>query len=252
MNTEVINEKLYNVFTANSSADFKVHTIEDQIYLCWREYNLEGENGGSDIYVVVKSDDTWTSPVRLTTTEGYVDGFAVGMLGGDLSAVYCRTEVTFSEDSFETVSDLCSQSIMFTDTNLEIIDIHYDPSDLFDDDNLTIDISIKNNGLLESSEFVLKWGSNTNQQIANVTVEIAPGATKKVFMEYKLQGEESIFEVVIEDGNGIVDSKKIQIGYADFSISAEQQMVGNISHLNTTVRNKNKMHKAKSLALNYL
>jgi len=237
-------ETVSQSLSADSAADFDVIADEDNAYILYRVYNTEGENGGSDLYAITSTASGWTSPVRLTETAGYVDSFDAVWSDGALLTVYRRTDVTFTADSFDTTSDLCS-ALIRPAVSLKVTDITYDHEELFDDDQLTLTVCVTNRGTLPADAYTLTVGGRTE----TYAEPIASGETKELTVVCTIAEDTSFATVTVSDASGVSHSESIAVAFADFTVAAEGKLLGEKPFVNVTLRNEGSMSGSGTLSL---
>ncbi len=221
---DVVSDSLF----ANCAADFDVITSAGDAYLLYRVYHTEGDNGGCDIYAMKQDGDTWAAPIRLTTVDGYVDSFAAMVADGAMHLVYRRTDVTFTEDDFTTVSVLHVEQIVPAVASV-ITDVSYDYEDLFDDDTVTLFVSVTNKGFETANGF----------RIGDVTYTetVASGATVTVEYSHTLIADTANATITLTDENGMTDTASVTVGYGDFRVSAEPKTIGGMAYISAVAGN---------------
>ncbi len=224
---------LTDALTADSTADFDVVTMDGVKHIFYREYNTEGEHGGSDIYVIRESGDGWTLPVRLTETEGYIDSYDAIAMNGNIQVVYRRTDVTFTEDDMTAVSALHAETIAPA-VALTVSDITFDHEELFDDKTVTLTVSVTNNGINAANGFRAAvdgiYVDYTDTVEAGETVEIDITAALPPYGETDLT-------VTVTDEIGMTTAEAVTVGYADFTVSLEPKTIGGTPYINASVSN---------------
>lgn len=241
-----ITETVIADLSADSNPDFRVVTEEEMRVVLYRVHNTEGENGGSDLYAVCSIDgEEWNLPVRITFTDGYVDSGDALITDNGLLTVFRRTDVIFTEESFETSSDLRCALVRWNPLP-EIIDVDYDYFDLYDDGELTLHVTVKNNGLYpvhgltvnaetftaELPEAVILPGYAEEFEIVyplptSVSEEIALNVSAMSTEETLLQTTE-----LAED-----NATMLRIGYADLAVFAEWKSLNETPYLSISLKN---------------
>ncbi len=220
-----------NQLTHDSAADFEVISSDGEKYILYRVYNTEGEHGGCDIYAIINDGTKWSAPVRLTTTDGYVDSFDAIFVDGSILSVYRRTTPVFSETSIETYCELCSMTISPA-ISLKIENIDFSDEDLFDDDKVTLKVTVANHGIGTANGFTLSAGSATKV----FDTVLAPGAATEVEIEYSFVDQKDP-TVTVTDENGGYSIQIADVYHFDFETLAEINYVGKKCYLNTIVCN---------------
>lgn len=226
---------------ADVSANYQLLTRNDMLHIVYSADDPDSEEGGSRLYVNVQIDDTWKTDeviLPLTDNTGYIDSFDVIEADGSLLTVYRRTDVTFTEDSFTTASDLCVQ--YETDVSeLRITGIQYDEEDLFGDTAVTLTVSVTNSGLADAKGYTLTVGGNESLYFEE---SISSGATAEAVIEYTmLESDGAEVTVLLTDENGIPDTADVTLGYADYSAEAEAMLIAGTPYASITIRNNGSM-----------
>jgi len=227
---------------AEITSDFELITMEDGIHVFYTAANSEGEHGGSRVYeTIYTEEDSWETAERVlpvTENEGYVDRFDVVAAENALITAYRRTDVTFTEDSFTTASDLCVQYEPFA-VELTITDIQYEEGDLFGDATVALTVNVTNNGHVDAEGYTLRVGGNEAKYFADT---VASGATSEAVIEYTmLEADGAEVDVTVTDENGKTDCTSVILGYSDFITSAEAKQIAGESYGCITVRNNGNM-----------
>ena len=232
--------------SADTAVDFQVLADGDERAVMLRVHNTEGENGSSAIHLLRLIDGEWSLPVRMTHTDGYVDSCS-GLLDGDgILTVYRHTHVTFGEETFDTVSDLCWDNLVFAES-LEILDVEYDYEDLMDGDTLSLTLHVRNNGAAPSRGVMVLIGNDFSESVSR---RIPAGASAEIPVVYPMP-ENPDTEIVIEvyrlqtssvyaataSEDVLQDSESIRLGYADFSVTAVRKIITGTPYLSISVTN---------------
>ncbi len=197
---------------------------------------------GSDIYGVFY-DEEWSLPVRVTKTESdrYVDAFATTYSGDELLIPYLSTSVVFDETDFDTSSNLCFTTVDFG-YDLTIEDVYIDYDKLIQEKTGEMEIIVTNNGLSKVESVKIDIPELSYSQ--SKSVKVKPGETVKIVVDFDLP--ETITEDELQlsvtpteksDINPEDNQFVFKLGYTDFSVSAEQKIIGNIDHILVCVTN---------------
>jgi len=222
-----------DVLTAENTIDIDVITEADKTSLVARIGNTEGENGGSDLYIMENTGDGWTSPVRITTSEGYVDSSDTIVLDEKILTVYRRTEVTFADEELYLNCDLCSAYMERTPV-LKITDIRYDMEDLLDEDSVVLHIDVHNTGMGTAGAYSI---AVDGKHAETVTVEILPGEMQTTVVEYTIPDDAESIVVSVTDEYGMSEEKEITVKFVDFSVIAEAKVINDMPYVNAIVEN---------------
>jgi len=222
---------------AGVSADYQMMMFDDRLHVFYTSADPDSENGGTNLFVNVQdtvSGEMSAVSLPVTDNDGYVDSFHVIPLDGTLMTVYRRTDVTFTEDSFETTSDLC---VLYKEKapELQITDIRYDVYDLFGDDSITLTVSVTNSGLADAEGFSLQ----INAADAYVfTDTVRSGETIDVDIVYTiLDTDDTDASILLTDENGESSVASEPLLYSDFTVNAEGKNIADTRYANITVRN---------------
>lgn len=173
------------------SADYTVVDGGDsQLLICSSEKE-NAEETGRNLYAYVIRDGEVYEPVTLTDLEGYAAVPSGIWNGTAYEYLFTRTDVDITENTVTENTDLCITSVV-PQSRLVIGDIDYTQEKLMPDEDTSITIPVKNNGLTNCGEGKVQiiYNGNVIGQ-ADLEAGITSGETQNVTVDL----------TVPEDGN---------------------------------------------------
>ena len=227
------------------SADYTVVDGEDsQLLICSSEKE-NAEETGRNLYAYVIRDGEVYEPVTLTDLEGYAAVPSGIWNGTAYEYLFTRTDVDITENTVTENTDLCITSVV-PQSKLVIGDIDYTQEKLMPDEDTSITIPVKNNGLTNCGEGKVQivYNGNVIGQ-ADLEAGITSGETQDVTVDLTVPGDAVAKEILkveaISDKNTTADStKNIQSAGSELALSVEQEednitaIVDNNSAFDTT------------------
>lgn len=227
------------------SADYTVVDGGDsQLLICSSEKE-NAEETGRNLYAYVIRDGEVYEPVTLTDLEGYAAVPSGIWNGTAYEYLFTRTDVDITENTVTENTDLCITSVV-PQSKLVIGDIDYTQEKLMPDEDTSITIPVKNNGLTNCSEGRVQIVYNGNV-IGQADLEngITSGETQNVTVDLTVPedavAKETLKVEAISDKNTTADStKNIQSAGSELALSVEQEddnitaIVDNNSAFDTT------------------
>ena len=227
------------------SADYTVVDGGDsQLLICSSEKE-NAEETGRNLSASVLRDGEVYEPVTLTDLEGYAAVPSGIWNGTAYEYLFTRTDVDITENTVTENTDLCITSVV-PQSKLVIGDIDYTQEKLMPDEDTSITIPVKNNGLTNCSEGRVQIVYNGNV-IGQADLEngITSGETQNVTVDLTVPedavAKETLKVEAISDKNTTADStKNIQSAGSELALSVEQEddnitaIVDNNSAFDTT------------------
>ena len=227
------------------SADYTVVDGEDsQLLICSSEKE-NAEETGRNLYAYVIRDGEVYEPVTLTDLEGYAAVPSGIWNGTAYEYLFTRTDVDITENTVTENTDLCITSVV-PQSKLVIGDIDYTQEKLMPDEDTSITIPVKNNGLTNCGEGKVQivYNGNVIGQ-ADLEAGITSGETQDVTVNLTVPEDAAAKETLkveaISDKNTTADStKSIQSAGSELALSVKQEddnitaIVDNNSAFDTT------------------
>ena len=209
------------------SADYTVVDGGDsQLLICSSEKE-NAEETGRNLYAYVIRDGEVYEPVTLTDLEGYAAVPSGIWNGTAYEYLFTRTDVDITENTVTENTDLCITSVV-PQSKLVIGDIDYTQEKLMPDEDTSITIPVKNNGLTNCGEGKVQIVYNGNV-IGQADLEdgITSGETQNVTVDLTVPGDAAAKETLkveaISDKNTTADStKNIQSAGSELALSVKQ------------------------------
>ena len=210
------------------SADYTVVDGGDsQLLICSSEKE-NAEEAGRNLYAYVIRDGEVYEPVTLTDLEGYAAVPSGIWNGTAYEYLFTRTDVDITENTVTENTDLCITSVV-PQSRLVIGDIDYTQEKLMPDEDTSITIPVKNNGLTNCGEGKVQIVYNGNV-IGQVDLEagITSGETQNVTVDLTVPEDAAAKETLkveaISDKNTTADStKNIQSAGSELALSVKQE-----------------------------
>ena len=210
------------------SADYTVIDGEDsQLLICASEKE-NAEETGRDLYAYVIRDGEVYEPVTLTDLEGYAAVPSGIWNGTAYEYLFTRTDVTITENNVKESTDLCITSVV-PQSKLVIGDIDYTQEEMMPDEDASITVPVKNNGLTDCDEGSVQIVYN-GKVIGQADLEdgITAGETQKVTVNLTVPedvaAKETLKVEAISGENTTADStKNIQSAGSELALSVEQE-----------------------------
>ena len=210
------------------SADYTVVDGGDsQLLICSSEKE-NAEETGRNLYAYVIRDGEVYEPVTLTDLEGYAAVPSGIWNGTAYEYLFTRTDVDITENTVTENTDLCITSVV-PQSKLVIGDIDYTQEKLMPDEDTSITIPVKNNGLTNCGEGKVQiiYNGNVIGQ-ADLEAGITSGETQNVTVDLTVPGDAAAKETLkveaISDKNTTADStKKIQSAGSELALSVKQE-----------------------------
>ena len=210
------------------SADYTVVDGEDsQLLICSSEKE-NTEETGRNLYAYVIRDGEVYEPVTLTDLEGYAAVPSGIWNGTAYEYLFTRTDVDITENTVTENTDLCITSVV-PQSKLVIGDIDYTQEEVMPDEDASITIPVKNNGLTNCGEGKVQIIYNGNV-IGQADLEngITSGETQNVTVDLTVPEDAAAKETLkveaISDKNTIADStKNIQSAGSELALSVKQE-----------------------------
>ena len=210
------------------SADYTVVDGGDsQLLICSSEKE-NAEETGRNLYAYVIRDGEVYEPVTLTDLEGYAAVPSGIWNGTAYEYLFTRTDVDITENTVTENTDLCITSVV-PQSKLVIGDIDYTQEKLMPDEDASITIPVKNNGLTNCGEGRVQIVYNGNV-IGQADLEdgITSGETQNVTVDLTVPGDAAAKETLkveaISDKNTTADStKNIQSAGSELALSVKQE-----------------------------
>lgn len=194
------------------SADYTVVDGGDsQLLICSSEKE-NAEETGRNLYAYVIRDGEVYEPVTLTDLEGYAAVPSGIWNGTAYEYLFTRTDVDITENTVTENTDLCITSVV-PQSKLVIGDIDYTQEKLMPDEDTSITIPVKNNGLTNCGEGKVQIVYNGNV-IGQADLEngITSGETQNVTVDLTVPEDAAAKETLkveaISDKNTTADSTK--------------------------------------------
>lgn len=227
------------------SADYTVVDGEDsQLLICSSEKE-NAEETGRNLYAYVIRDGEVYEPVTLTDLEGYAAVPSGIWNGTAYEYLFTRTDVDITENTVTENTDLCITSVV-PQSKLIIGDIDYTQEEVMPDEDTSITIPVKNNGLTNCGEGKVQivYNGNVIGQ-ADLENRITSGETQDVTVNLTVPGDAVAKEILkveaISDKNTTADStKNIQSAGSELALSVKQEdnnitaVINNTSAFDTT------------------
>ena len=227
------------------SADYTVVDGEDsQLLICSSEKE-NAEETGRNLYAYVIRDGEVYEPVTLTDLEGYAAVPSGIWNGTAYEYLFTRTDVDITENTVTENTDLCITSVV-PQSRLVIGDIDYTQEKLMPDEDTSITIPVKNNGLTNCGEGKVQivYNGNVIGQ-ADLEAGITSGETQNVTVDLTVPEDAAAKETLkveaISDKNTTADStKNIQSAGSELALSVKQEddnitaVINNTSAFDTT------------------
>ena len=210
------------------SADYTVVDGGDsQLLICSSEKE-NAEESGRNLYAYVIRDGEVYEPVTLTDLEGYAAVPSGIWNGTAYEYLFTRTDVDITENTVTENTDLCITSVV-PQSKLVIGDIDYTQEKLMPDEDTSITIPVKNNGLTNCGEGKVQiiYNGNVIGQ-ADLEAGITSGETQNVTVDLTVPGDAAAKETLkveaISDKNTTADStKNIQSAGSELALSVKQE-----------------------------
>ena len=210
------------------SADYTVVDGEDsQLLICSSEKE-NAEETGRNLYAYVIRDGEVYEPVTLTDLEGYAAVPSGIWNGTAYEYLFTRTDVDITENTVTENTDLCITSVV-PQSRLVIGDIDYTQEKLMPDEDTSITIPVKNNGLTNCGEGKVQivYNGNVIGQ-ADLEAGITSGETQNVTVDLTVPEDAAAKETLkveaISDKNTTADStKNIQSAGSELALSVKQE-----------------------------
>ena len=210
------------------SADYTVVDGGDsQLLICSSEKE-NAEETGRNLYAYVIRDGEVYEPVTLTDLEGYAAVPSGIWNGTAYEYLFTRTDVDITENTVTENTDLCITSVV-PQSKLVIGDIDYTQETLMPDEDTSITIQVKNNGLTNCGEGKVQiiYNGNVIGQ-ADLEAGITSGETQNVTVDLTVPGDAAAKETLkveaISDKNTTADStKNIQSAGSELALSVKQE-----------------------------
>ena len=210
------------------SADYTVVDGGDsQLLICSSEKE-NAEETGRNLYAYVIRDGEVYEPVTLTDLEGYAAVPSGIWNGTAYEYLFTRTDVNITENTVTENTDLCITSVV-PQSKLVIGDIDYTQEKLMPDEDASITIPVKNNGLTNCGEGRVQIIYNGNV-IGQADLEngITSGETQNVTVDLTVPEDAAAKETLkveaISDKNTTADStKNIQSAGSELALSVKQE-----------------------------
>ena len=227
------------------SADYTVVDGEDsQLLICSSEKE-NAEETGRNLYAYVIRDGEVYEPVTLTDLEGYAAVPSGIWNGTAYEYLFTRTDVDITENTVTENTDLCITSVV-PQSKLVIGDIDYTQEKLMPDEDTSITVPVKNNGLTNCGEGKVQIVYNGNV-IGQADLEngITSGETQDVTVNLTVPEDAAAKETLkveaISDKNTTADAtKNIQSAGSELALSVKQEdnnitaVINNTSAFDTT------------------
>ena len=210
------------------SADYTVVDGGDsQLLICSSEKE-NAEKTGRNLYAYVIRDGEVYEPVTLTDLEGYAAVPSGIWNGTAYEYLFTRTDVDITENTVTENTDLCITSVV-PQSRLVIGDIDYTQEKLMPDEDTSITIPVKNNGLTNCGEGKVQiiYNGNVIGQ-ADLEAGITSGETQNVTVDLTVPEDAAAKETLkveaISDKNTTADStKSIQSAGSELALSVKQE-----------------------------
>ena len=210
------------------SADYTVVDGGDsQLLICSSEKE-NAEETGRNLYAYVIRDGEVYEPVTLTDLEGYAAVPSGIWNGTAYEYLFTRTDVDITENTVTENTDLCITSVV-PQSRLVIGDIDYTQEKLMPDEDTSITIPVKNNGLTNCGEGKVQiiYNGNVIGQ-ADLEAGITSGETQNVTVDLTVPEDAAAKETLkveaISDENTTADStKSIQSAGSELALSVKQE-----------------------------
>ena len=210
------------------SADYTVVDGGDsQLLICSSEKE-NAEETGRNLYAYVIRDGEVYEPVTLTDLEGYAAVPSGIWNGTAYEYLFTRTDVDITENTVTENTDLCITSVV-PQSRLVIGDIDYTQEKLMPDEDTSITIPVKNNGLTNCGEGKVQiiYNGNVIGQ-ADLEAGITSGETQNVTVDLTVPEDAAAKETLkveaISDKNTTADStKSIQSAGSELALSVKQE-----------------------------
>ena len=210
------------------SADYTVVDGGDsQLLICSSEKE-NAEETGRNLYAYVIRDGEVYEPVTLTDLEGYAAVPSGIWNGTAYEYLFTRTDVDITENTVTENTDLCITSVV-PQSRLVIGDIDYTQEKLMPDEDTSITIPVKNNGLTNCGEGKVQiiYNGNVIGQ-ADLEAGITSGETQNVTVDLTVPEDAAAKEILkveaISDKNTTADStKSIQSAGSELALSVKQE-----------------------------
>ena len=210
------------------SADYTVVDGGDsQLLICSSEKE-NAEETGRNLYAYVIRDGEVYEPVTLTDLEGYAAVPSGIWNGTAYEYLFTRTDVDITENTVTENTDLCITSVV-PQSRLVIGDIDYTQEKLMPDEDASITIPVKNNGLTNCGEGKVQiiYNGNVIGQ-ADLEAGITSGETQNVTVDLTVPEDAAAKETLkveaISDKNTTADStKNIQSAGSELALSVKQE-----------------------------
>ena len=210
------------------SADYTVVDGGDsQLLICSSEKE-NAEETGRNLYAYVIRDGEVYEPVTLTDLEGYAAVPSGIWNGTAYEYLFTRTDVDITENTVTENTDLCITSVV-PQSKLIIGDIDYTQEEVMPDEDTSITIPVKNNGLTNCGEGKVQiiYNGNVIGQ-ADLEAGITSGETQNVTVDLTVPKDAAAKETLkveaISDKNTTADStKNIQSAGSELALSVKQE-----------------------------
>lgn len=210
------------------SADYTVIDGEDsQLLICSSEKE-NAEEAGRNLYAYVIRDGEVYEPVTLTDLKGYAAVPSGIWNGTAYEYLFTRTDVTITENDVKENTDLCITSVV-PQSKLIIGDIDYTQEEMMPDEDVSITVPVKNNGLTDCDEGSVQVVHN-GKVIGQADLEdgITAGETQNITVNLTIPEDAAAKETLkveaISGENTTADStKNIQSAGSELALSVEQE-----------------------------
>lgn len=210
------------------SADYTVIDGEDsQLFICSSEKE-NTEETGRNLYAYVIRDGEVYEPVTLTDLKGYAAVPSGIWNGTAYEYLFTRTDVTITENTVKENTDLCITSVV-PQSKLVIGDIDYTQEEMMPDEDVSITVPVKNNGLTDCDEGSVQVVHN-GKVIGQADLEdgITSGQTQNITVDLTVPEDAAAKETLkveaISGENTTADSaKNIQSAGSELALSVEQK-----------------------------
>jgi len=203
---------------------------------------------GSDIYGIFY-DNGWGNPIKITDAGNsyYINAFDAYYKDDELLIPYLRTLVTFYEDGsgYSEECDFYSTLVEFNG-NITVSDPVFADSDLFDDDKLTVSLTINNsmNRKINGLRFTVTAPDGSEVDTLTTDSVILSGANEDVEFTFTLPDEitEGAYTITAVPLNGSDadesdNSVSMCLLYPDLVVNAKQTIIGTKTYIHVSVEN---------------
>ncbi len=178
--------EIVNVFDVDGNIDGNFSIVEavNGTQLIWTE---KDENGSSNIFSCVYSDNVWSDPVKVSENDKYITNLVAVCANGKIIGGCNRTEVFYDEETQEVTrgfTDLSCWSMEdFSDISIELFS--YREKDFIESGSKSFDLHISNNGTtnIDEIEFVIEDALGNNTTVTK-EVNLISGDAQTVEVPY--------------------------------------------------------------------